>query len=294
MPKVLYRTLDDALTALEPRYHKVIFGSVPPPKMLYHYCRQKDMEGILESGTLWATDALNARDRDEMLHSVRIITPILQERGADGNPRFFLGSMANENAVLDGLRSFSPHIACLSNDPAIASQWQKYAECGRGVAIGFDYQRTVDICNGKRILGPFPVVYGRKQQTCAVRRYLAEATFIVCRSSLCVADEKELRSHATAGMFGFMISIKKWTYREEGEWRLVVLPNGPDGEFAARTDEDGRSYVQLPICGAVSEVVIGRCSKLSEYDVRRFLRTAGLENARVRKSRVAQPTSNPG
>lgn len=110
--------------------------------IFYHYTDEQGLSGILRSGELWATRLSCLKDSGEIDHPPKFCTEMLKHK-IDDRPdikiKQFLQLVLQrirENA--DIAHALDVQAAtCLSIRKDLKSQWWKYADEGRGYAIGF-------------------------------------------------------------------------------------------------------------------------------------------------------------
>ena len=255
------------------------------PPVLYHYCHQGTLCKILRSRVLHATDALNAKDKDELVYARNVVGPITDEQ-VRGRQKYYIKLDPDVARVRELFGEFETYIACLSANETIPSQWECYGEEGYGWAIGFDLKAIANLSRVGTFLGPFPLVYDRGTQDQHIRRFLTKATSI--RNRIPKRERVELGGIANRELFALWIALKDPQFKKEEEWRLLVIQNDQVKSYQTEHDE-GRRYIKLSVCTqeTIVEVVIGPRNELTEEFVRQALVEAGLPCVRVRRSEVA-------
>jgi hypothetical protein len=110
------------------------------PTILYHYTTAQGLLGILESGSLWATNSRFLNDPSEIEYATRLFRKITEEEfGEFDNPpthgrswkdwiTFWLDYYEKEAKV---------YVACFCSNGDLLSQWRGYGAAGGGYAVGF-------------------------------------------------------------------------------------------------------------------------------------------------------------
>lgn len=131
------------------------------PSELMHYTNASGLKGILESQSLWATNALFLNDSEE-------IKLFLDERLRDLVSRAFNKACLlakertlTEDSVIVGFRQLMlelahPYILSMCRPPkddpiwqnGLLSQWRGYG-CDGGYALVFDYEKLIDCFRGE-------------------------------------------------------------------------------------------------------------------------------------------------
>ncbi len=118
--------------------------NTPIPPEVWHYTNLKGLEGIVTSHRVWATEAHFTNDRTEFVHARDVALDFLHGL----NPTTAEDKMAKSLAISVIEEEFESgtlsqlgtqvFIASFSSAENLKSQWNEYAEGGRGVSIAFD------------------------------------------------------------------------------------------------------------------------------------------------------------
>ncbi len=103
-------------------------GSMPA---VHHYTTLKGAREILRSGRMWFTERSHLNDPSELFHGIKIAGSVFRKRGRTQDADH-LDASAKE--VFRNFRFFSASFSFKCDD---ASQWKKYADDGKGVALSF-------------------------------------------------------------------------------------------------------------------------------------------------------------
>ncbi len=120
------------------------FFNSPIPEEVWHYTNLVGFEGILSSGTVWATEVHSTTDDSEFVHAQTVATSFLEKiEPADENMdrakragletlvhAFDAGALSQDKTEV--------FVASFSSTADLESQWIDYADHGRGVSIAFD------------------------------------------------------------------------------------------------------------------------------------------------------------
>jgi len=105
---------------------------------VYHYTDLKGALGILQTGQLWFTERAHVNDPVEIQYGLDVAHGLFataaRSRGA-AIPVEAASHLKGEHAF--GLATYGFWIFSLSLDGDDLSQWQNYADDGRGVCLGF-------------------------------------------------------------------------------------------------------------------------------------------------------------
>jgi len=215
--------------ALEPTLEK-------PPAILWHYTDKRGLQGILTSGTLWATCLPCLKDKQETEYPVSCCFDYLEawakeERGVRG--RFLREMLLYSAESRELLHCLEKQAAvCLSKKTDVRSQWKKYADGGRGYAIGFRsrdlldvlFQQTSDPNSSTNVNWlPRSMVYERREQERILSNIL-EAIFD-CPYFPRPGSERVGNSLTALGLYSMAIAavgFKRTKFAPEHEVRLTV------------------------------------------------------------------------
>jgi hypothetical protein len=194
-----------------------------PPAHLFHYTDLEGVKGIFTSRTLWMSKFTASNDISEILLAIEHFQGFVG-RKADEFTRDE-GDFLREAA--DQLESFRRTNVCLASfceQHDLLSQWRSYGNDGRGIALGFNSARLVELAkrNGLRLLR---CVY----DPAAHERIASDLVTLLLGSfrSARPATPEERRSLISQFNSTFLLVapvIKDHRFAEEQEWRLVSNP----------------------------------------------------------------------
>ena len=202
----------------------------PVPETVYHYTTLPGAHGILESGSIWASDMRFLNDRREWIHAIDLAAQTVRE--TEGVPVDLADSLLRVTEDLDYTRSF---VACFSSDGDSLPQWRAYSQ--RGCALGFDTVRLSKLASEYPGSGMFvPVVYDEAEQR-TILRHVVELISTHFQDSTPTSGDLVF----SAGMFTKILTVyspalKDPSFESEREWRLILGvpdPGGPAFRFRA-------------------------------------------------------------
>ena len=109
-----------------------------PQDTLYHYTSLNGVMGIVESGSLRATDIRFFNDAAEMKHAADLLRTVIAQREEAGtsNPRLLVQLREwLSHRLTDGHMLY---VACFTANGNLLSQWRSYCPTAKGVSLGFD------------------------------------------------------------------------------------------------------------------------------------------------------------
>jgi hypothetical protein len=129
----------------------MLSASAPVPPVLYHYTNSTGLKGILETSSLWATDADFLNDAQELQFGRLQLCDALIAQAESLHPRDLIGYSADSSRaailrsavdylrrgdVISRSRAEQVYVACFCDHDDLLSQWRGYGSSG-GYAIGF-------------------------------------------------------------------------------------------------------------------------------------------------------------
>lgn len=254
------------------------------PPRLYHYCDMKAMNSIVSTGQMWVTDALTMEDQSEIIYGHEIAAGIIAERKEDDSP-FYPFDRIDTTKTRDVFRQWCTHIGCFSSSLEISHQWQKYADGGRGVALGFETIALQQWCQSRKI-PLFQLLYDRTKQEKLLREFLHLATKIGHRLKPKKEEVDAYIHSATIRLSTFIMWLKSPDYSCEAEWRVLAIQKKAGGAYRRVRHPAGRCCFELPLCNpeTLREVVIGPENSENESVVRNLLTSSGFHDVLVRRA----------
>lgn len=286
----------------------------PFPVTLYHYTDARGLQGIVETGQLWASSARHLNDFREFVLTLDAFDTYLAARlarsdsspGARGMVERFIADIANIRA------NETTFIACFSEWGDDLSQWRAYGREG-GYAIGFSTRALFDHAAQHGFYGG-PCIYDEDHQRILVSESVEARIGMHEANPEHTARNPRLstpaaREEATRQDFEFWArsfperviqvasAIKHPAFRHENEWRLVRLPPVRAVEAHRIRGPFLVPYQTIPIrrhpAGPpITEIIIGPSmdKELAARGARSLLARHGLDPAIVRESEVPYRT----
>lgn len=195
-----------------------------PPGIYYHYTALDTLWAILETETLWATQARFSNDSEEIKKGVHILEELCSEKD-DSLKKYSNWLRDRESEDLDC------YIACFCGTDDILSQWRGYCR-NDGVSIGFAFDETQphyyfkDATNEEQNpqeIKIFSVWYVEEEN----KRYSSSNTISEERLKNELENKlKEQNELSRAGCKAFIDAtiplIKHAGFCEEDEYRLII------------------------------------------------------------------------
>jgi hypothetical protein len=240
---------------------------LPIPSHLFHFSSVAGIEAILKSHALWASDARLMTDKTEVAYATDMLRESATRTG------YYFEEVRDKLA--EQLLQTCMHIASLSLEPCLRSQWTAYADSGRGCAISFDFHEVRKLTDK---IGSFPLVYEPDVQSQMWDLYLRRAQEIV----LNLHPPRSFHTQVLRDLAALLFTMKNPVHAAEHEWRLQV---SHDPMFTLRKRPDGGCCSELPICTpeTVCGLLLGPDCPLTPPEAEDILGGNGYKNAAVFK-----------
>lgn len=212
--------------------------------VFYHYTTHSGLKGILSSGGLWATYRMRMNDTGEFEYARDVVYEALDEVGqchtlpniAQSLTTYIrknLDKFHNNTTEKSGM-----YCACLTVSSDNPKQWETYAECGKGFAIGIDLHHLLRVHIPKvRSKQPYiycaPVMYNESDQRDLVWRLVKVGIYDLQNFAKTCSEKREditaLRDRVSKEIVVQLLVhinfIKAPKYSSEKEMRLFLDPN---------------------------------------------------------------------
>lgn len=217
------------------RLHDLVFdivfdGKKPAqaPDLVYHYTSLKSVLSIIESGQLWASYITQMQDKEEYFHALNsfakaagFINSLSHKTLRDCLIERTTVALVNRDEPEQFIYPlFVSSFSYARNDPEL---WQKHADNGKGVCIGFDNEKLSNCARSFQGLAyQMPVIYDNTKQQVLLQSLvnfiLREYDF----SAEARADTEEWVGILTEAMSHIAPLFKRGKdFAWEKEWRFV-------------------------------------------------------------------------
>lgn len=223
-----------------------------PRAPLYHYTTLEGLRGIVNSGTMWASDLGFLNDPEEITYGATVIHDQVTRRLENSADPVTKGAC---KSILEAARFRrdswkGPYSRCfsfsLSEADDVLSQWRGYAPNQDGVSIGFLSEALASRAEAQW----FKFIkcrYELKEQQAIVDqlvdRIVAEARVASDGASYLTEGHSEASAWNEWSIPGVMVltaTFKRQSFAEEHEWRVVAAAEallGPWTKFRMRERE---------------------------------------------------------
>jgi hypothetical protein len=260
-------------------------------RTLYHYTTQAGLLGILESGSIWASEIRFLNDSTEFRTALDAVGAELRRRLDDldsKEARERAGAILQEFTVLDEASIF---VLALTEEGDDLSQWRAYSGQHSGFALGFDIDKLTSL-GGEHGFSLESCLYEAPEHALLVAT-IVDTALVWLGEGDRMTRRRRREFHRT--MLETAPLLKDHNFRAENEWRLVSASHDAGSpEIGFRS---GRStfipYYRLPLfaadgCTPLSSVTVGPTphTDLATNSTCALLRARGFKEVVVHESRI--------
>ncbi|HUQ29428.1 MAG TPA: DUF2971 domain-containing protein [Usitatibacter sp.] len=214
-----------------------------PPGHLFHYTDLEGVKGIFTSRTLWLSKFTATNDISEIKLAIEHFQSFAarRARALESAEGMFLREAAEQ---LEGFRRTNICLASFCEQHDLLSQWRSYGNDGRGVALGFNSARLLDVAqrNGLRLLRCVYEPAEHERISASLSDMLLEA-----RRTASPEESAELIAQFNEVFLRVAPVIKDHRFGEEREWRLVSTPVAFDHPAIIAVLKGNQASVKLTV-----------------------------------------------
>lgn len=208
-----------------------------PPALLYHYTSTDGLIGILQSGSIWATNLRYLNDVEEFEHGLGFLVPAFRKQIAAINSAPWANYLVEQ--FIEGLRAQAVYVSSFCEAGDLLSQWRGYA-ASNGFAIGFDTAPGAAPHHPRRFERVHYGAEGNQELADWTSQFVAESFFDVfpLPTMQRIVDASEDEGSGAREELAEMIHrfqtqgigraahmcalLKDGAFQEEREWRITV------------------------------------------------------------------------
>lgn len=212
-----------------------------PKGFLYHYTSQAGLQGIVNSGVIWATNILYLNDSKELLNAIDVarwgLEHIFEHYTLSKKETEFLHQIDNKFDKLEKFKITKSNVfVCSFSESADQlSQWRGYCPDGNGYSIGFDFNsglldrvhemgyRLEKCIYAKDALEKDQLkdnVYRENEVTLLLKRFLKKFRSRPHQEDNFDAQMQNLLDAFDEDFLQLAVKVKHPAFKEEEEWRL--------------------------------------------------------------------------
>jgi Protein of unknown function (DUF2971) len=245
-----------------------------PAGPIFHYTTVPGAFGVISSGKIWATHFAHLNDRDELIRGENLVLAAFAALQSDGT--FDQYARAAIKAAADAFEKDAPtkktpvFVASFSESGDLLSQWRAYGGGGQGLSLGFCFrQHLANSTEQPFMLALVQCEYDEKkivkEATEWSRKIIGVAAELV--RGVDPSQVKEFWTQVALVLLRraaqMNLAYKAHHYRDEREWRLLVMPRDPEcttGVLLRPTHNDLVPYVEVGLSRdevSLSEIFVG-------------------------------------
>lgn len=189
--------------------------------LLYHYTSLDAFVSIVKSQSLYFTNVNFLNDSKEFLHGVYSIKMAVEELREKENNEILDKIESNTNQLLEKEK----YVACFSKEGDLLSQWKAYANNGKGVSIGFEFDNLRESFD--QFLTGSHIEYDESIQLESLKEYITLGIKFFSPLEEKFDWQKQNFNNLTAKFIvGFLNNVihsfKHPAFRDEREYRLQL------------------------------------------------------------------------
>lgn len=276
------------------------FNRREPPSTLYHYTTAEGLKGIVESGSIWCTNAAFFNDASEIAYGLNQVDRALNTIPSDSA---FVGI---ESVLHDAIqKSLDVYAACFCKRGDLLNQWHSYGGRGGGFSIGLTTCDLASILPGTDLV-LCEVEYDPDVQISLIQAQIGAASealkYVMHAHEPGSVEHEGLVNHSINAVLSsvsiVVAAMKDPVFRGEEESRLVhyrsrLVPQNDDVSFRI-SGQLMIPYIATNIrchdrnVPPIHELIIGpMVNRLAERSLKYFLSRFGdrdVQNVELRRS----------
>lgn len=210
--------------------------AISMPNTVYHYCSMDALLSILQTSSLRLSNITKSNDPTEITNVIPVLKEVTETVIANYNKKISLQYRFADDAVSTLIDRFFEdiynnfYVICFSEKKDLLSQWDRYADSAKGVAIGFNTRHFVKLqveSSSQYIFGK--IVYLQTFLAQYIEEFLhrqIDRDWRTGDDSYNVNLIENVTTNLACTMLQYAILFKNEFFSEESEWRLVYNPLG--------------------------------------------------------------------
>lgn len=250
-------------------------NEVDRPQRLYHYTDQQCLIKILNSRQIWINDIRHQRnDPGDGRYYARVIPNVLRRKSV---PRQVIDYFSDGDVMKLGEKTFA-YVASFSARKNLMSQWQEFADQGRGAAIEVKFDTLFRNGASTSDFALMRMIYDLKVQEDMLTRITDYAIHRLRELGLTRKAKEQFWEEIITPILVCGAFFKSPHYAKEQEWRVWKL--APDPSAAARPMSSHGTeigYETLHLTEELtSQIVLGPQCELGVSDTLGLAHAAGF------------------
>lgn len=263
------------------------------PKTISHYTTLEGLKGIIQSGSLWASNASYLNDRAELQHALKASKRAIEKITTQKALRTWGDLLKQVFAELEKGGIPDTYVACFCRDNDNLSQWRGYGGKVQGVSVTFDRPKLASRFKPEKATF-FKVRYSKLSTASKLSDALtSELHDIADLNEILGAGRKSEQLQDLHGRISALLPrFKHLGFQDEKEWRFVIQRTVAPEDLCFRVSDNklvpyieiGKLEAKLPILSV--RIGPGPDQELTAQSVRLFLAAKGYHDVEVSISDV--------
>ncbi|WP_298138237.1 DUF2971 domain-containing protein [Flavobacterium sp.] len=284
-----------------------LIKQIPKNQILFHYTDLEGLKNIIENKSFFFSNSSFLNDKQEFVKGFDTLGIIVKDKigsSHDNNSKIILELLYKKIKETEKSNRF---VACFSTIGDLLSQWRAYSNDGKGVCIGFDYNKLKKSFYG---IDSFSIIYDDEIQTSILNFLLNEYIefYLKDKDTLCeqfLLSNDNFLNLISVEIFNqtskFVGQFKHNAFDEEKEFRFEIridddIGNGRDILYRCGRNNLFVPYIKEEIIRKedsvfpIKEIIIGPSlnSELNKISISSFLQKKGynIEQIDIKESNV--------
>jgi hypothetical protein len=284
-----------------------LIKQVPKNQTLFHYTDLEGLKNIIDNKSFFFSNSSFLNDKQEFVKGFESLGMIVEEKinsNEDDNSKIILELLFRKITETEKSNRF---VACFSTKGDLLSQWRAYSNDGKGVCIGFDYNKLKKSFEG---IDSFSIIYDDDIQTDILNILLNKCIEFYLKNKDTLCEQFSLSDDEFFNLISIEIfnqtskyigQFKHNAFDEEKEFRFEIrIDNAINNEreilFRCGRNNLFVPYIKEEIINKevnvfpIKEIIIGPSlnSELNIVSISAFLykKDYDVENIDIRESNV--------
>jgi len=195
----------------------------PLPKKISHYTTLQGLQGIVQSGCLWASNASFLNDKAELQHALRASKGAIRKLSSEATFKQWQPTLKRVFADLEDGGLSDTYVACFCRSDDNLSQWRGYSVKTQGVSVTFGREELASRLKPEKAAF-FEVRYSKHSTASKLSSALtSELRDIAQLDELLGSSSEDLRyKDLRQRVSALLPRFKHLGFRDEKEWRFAI------------------------------------------------------------------------
>lgn len=193
------------------------------PRLISHYTTLEGLQGIVNSNSLWASNALFLNDRAELEHALKASEQVIKKLSSDNAQKAWSPMLERVFSELaDGARP-DTYVTCFCRDDDNLSQWRGYGGDVQGISVTFERARLAKRLKGEKAAF-YKVIYSKHSTADKVHTALKEQLNDIAVIDALIVNLPDLIKYQEllSRVSSLLPRFKHIGFKDEREWRFAI------------------------------------------------------------------------